>query len=91
MSEQELQAIIDRLEAASAGPWVATGTSVTADGIRISQSEFRSLEQRQANAEFIAHAREDIQLLLKEVKDLKADKENLLDLLRRIARTGGWG
>lgn len=85
MNEEELAQIEARLEAASPGPWTAAQNGKPADVVRatihddlgIAQAVTYDWErtppgQAEANGEFIAHAREDIPVLIAEVRRLKA-------------------
>ncbi|KQU49266.1 hypothetical protein ASG84_26305 [Rhodococcus sp. Leaf278] len=81
MNGEELAAIEARANAASAGPW-QTFTSGVANGdhwyvwdnstgsiAQISSNDGTNEESRQPDAEFIAHARDDIPTLLAAVRE----------------------
>lgn len=87
MNKNQLQAIKARLEVAESGPWQA---QLTDDGyLRVSVNPddvngicgFGDVEETDAadhwNAEFIAHARTDIPLLLLEIELLQAQNAKL--------------
>lgn len=88
MTDEELQAIEARANAATLGPWAAsefighTGGCVLAriddegDTARIAETRWRwsalGMWQHKANLEFIASARQDIPALVAEVRQLRA-------------------
>lgn len=79
----DLAAIRARTEAATAGPWEADGVegNLNAPGIRV--AEFLSWPE--ADAQFIAHAREDVPALLAEVERLRGIEDTLAMLWERMA------
>ncbi len=84
MNELELTAIKQRVEAATPGPWplVKKGNSVPSlaiEGICGVMSY-----SRPANAEFIAHAREDVPALLAEVERLQTRNRTLNHALKQV-------
>lgn len=78
LSDNELFAIRQRVEKASKGPWKAfvegrdmeSGSSF----IQTQNEDIELISSNEADYDFIAHARQDIILLLDEVEKLKADK-----------------
>lgn len=81
MTELDTSAIIDRLNAASGGPWELVGSStlymdgkagyhIRAEGKPGMRITLTSLT---GDAEFIAHAREDIERLLARVDELELE------------------
>jgi hypothetical protein len=91
VTPDELQAIRERAEAATPGPWVATHrhSQCTADddetsglGLEIEgppEAWNRGQFALGADALFIAHARTDIETLLAEVEQLRAALEELVE------------
>lgn len=76
LTDEELQAIRERVEKATAGPWQIGKQSPnglnnvgTMDGLLTAQTTDES------NASFIAHAREDIPKLLAEIERLRGRLE----------------
>lgn len=84
MNEKRLVEIEVRVQAATAGEWIADGSVIftTADSGKdhIAYCNYGVGRERcNANAEFIAHAREDIPDLIAEVAEMrKAGRELLL-------------
>lgn len=82
MTNEELNEILARAAAASPGPWVADGSAVEAfnapidPDIAITGSmTIHSLPaEHEANAAFIAAAREDVPNLVAEVRRLRAER-----------------
>lgn len=81
MTPAELEAIKARCDAATAGPWEAYSASCCPDMGGVSSSEYVVHAAQLGNvghpalltdAEFIAHARQDVPALLAEVARLKA-------------------
>ncbi|GED14023.1 hypothetical protein [Aneurinibacillus migulanus] len=75
MTEQELKEIRERLEAATPGPWEASGSPYginvyTLDGITICEKD-EATRADFMNADFIAKSSTDIRRLLDEVEHLK--------------------
>lgn len=78
MMQKELDAIRERAEKATPGPWWLGGNDV--DGpdtgygeLRVATISNTARREQKANAEFIAHAREDIPRLLAEIERLQAE------------------
>jgi hypothetical protein len=90
LTDADLTAIEERLAKATLGPWTLEIEGDADDPLLISIREIqRSLhdydwaeaedwERDLANAEFIAHAREDMPMLLREVRALRARIEKAL-------------
>ena len=86
MKQSELNGIKARCEAATPGPWryyantipigYAKGEDVRAD---CEPDDRICLDSRPVNAEFIAHAREDIPRLVAEVEKLRAALQKSVD------------
>lgn len=76
MEKRELDAVRQRIETATEGPWdtakLASGWHVMYDGYIVAEIYRNEVE----NAEFIAHAREDIPKLLAEIDRLNAELQN---------------
>jgi hypothetical protein len=77
MTAPDLDAIRARAEAATPGPWERSGSLVQAGRrarrARVGQTWGLAWKQ---DAEFIAHAREDVPALLDEVERLRGEAEN---------------
>ncbi|GIM45942.1 hypothetical protein DNHGIG_14910 [Collibacillus ludicampi] len=106
MNKEQLQAIRERVNRATPGPWsihredvgddvvfyVPTmiksekRTIVDSDGGLISWSEPCTSEQVEADAEFIAHAREDVPALLNEVERLEEENRRFREALEEISK-----
>jgi hypothetical protein len=87
MTDQELRIIEDRARKALAGPWIVSPNSSggwgVVKGLGVSSMAICTYhEGREAEAEFIAHARMDVVHLALEVRRLK----NLLHLAENLAR-----
>lgn len=85
MTDDELNAIRQRVEAATPGPWYrdmpharvcATGRIIGRIATVTKQGTWSVTVQDDANALFIAHAREDIPALLAEVERLRREVVN---------------
>jgi hypothetical protein len=81
MTEQEIREIEEREKAATLGPWRAVWTGDTVKSHRV-YAEWTGniacgISPKTGNAEFIAHAREDVPRLTNEVRQLWADNEAL--------------
>lgn len=79
MTEQEIREIEEREKAATPGPWRAVWTGNTVKSHRV-YAEWTGniacgISPKTGNADFIAHAREDVPRLLDEVKRLQAENE----------------
>jgi hypothetical protein len=75
LNAEELEAIRKRAEAATQGPWFDSETvyvvsNVSGDSIEW-DADFIAETQEQSDAEFIAHAREDVPKLLAEIERLQ--------------------
>lgn len=74
LSEQQLQEIECRVNAATAGPWMSfiEGRDHTSGSsfIRTSSEDIELSGATEADQDFIAHARQDVPLLLAEVRRL---------------------
>ena len=70
LSESELQAIQDRLKAASPGPWHSEADQVFARDEVLADICCGAIEQAMADAAFFAHSRDDVERLLVEVRSL---------------------
>lgn len=82
MTHEQLEAIRKRAEKATEGPWnyyFTHGISVKSESKEILDDEVGVI--RYTDAEFIAHAREDIPALLAEVERLKAQLSEAESLL----------
>ncbi|WP_199770748.1 hypothetical protein [Brevibacillus laterosporus] len=74
MTREEIEAICKRAEKATEGPWrVVPGKMVCFDIYDVYDKLDRSLIHREEDAEFIAHAREDIPKLLAEIERLRCE------------------
>lgn len=75
MTQDQLDAIQERVDAATLGPWSndygGNVDQVDPDGARIADN------LTQADAEFIAHARQDVPALLADNERLRAENERL--------------
>ena len=92
MTEQELEAIRQRAEKATPGPW-----SMKQEGadFYMADSQGRYLDITLADAIFAAHSRQDIPALLDEVERLNEENARLTTELQRmtierIADEHGW-
>lgn len=100
MTDDKLAAIEQRVQAATPGPWHAPGLGeVHTDhdaGVFIRRDEdgegdpivadFCSYPNWEGNAEFIAHAREDVPALLAEVRRLRAERDDVEVMLPAVFR-----
>lgn len=93
----DLDAIRARVEAATPGPWFAWSRGVgwliglDPDANQCIPGGFRTDIAREADAEFIAHARTDVPALLAEVEQLRAQWDAVLALHRPDGGVGGPG
>lgn len=80
MSNEELMQIKDRVEKATAGPWKSRK-----DGTVFLEhtQDIANVCTVNGDAEFIAHAREDVPRLVAEVERLQADNQRLIDELKK--------
>jgi hypothetical protein len=76
MNKEELQAIKERCEKATPGPWEIDENLLVSHNFDENYCEYVSDNWDKDNAEFIAHAREDIPLLLVEINGLTAELES---------------
>ena len=86
----DLDAIKARAEAATAGPWEADDSD--ADGVNVGWYVWSDFDETTVaphldhdDAEFIAHAREDVPALIAEVERLRAGREIEQTMLRNAA------
>lgn len=95
MTELNLDAIQARLDAATPGPWVADGTEISQHWSRpepwepVATNDIACMAycyggqargiENSYDAEFIAHAREDVELLVARVRELEAEVFDLMD------------
>jgi len=83
MTDEELQAIEQRAEAASQGPWTLFGAGnacvyADSEGSIVASCGLCVGRPRDGrNAEFIAHARADVPALLGEIRRLREDNERM--------------
>ncbi|GAK03313.1 hypothetical protein JCM19037_1628 [Geomicrobium sp. JCM 19037] len=78
LSEEQLNAIKERAYTASESPWLIDGTDIWVDGnSRIDMKDYGSILQSFADAEFIAHTREDIPALLTHIVALENCSQEL--------------
>ncbi|PAD91668.1 hypothetical protein [Shouchella clausii] len=68
-TDEQLAAIRERCDKATEGPWKEYGCYVAQDGLIVAEAHLSEAE----DVEFIAHAREDIPMLLAEIEHLKWD------------------
>ena len=81
LSEKEIEAIRKRADKATEGPWWASEglyvvNNLTGDSYEW-DADFVAETERESDAEFIAHAREDIPKLLAEIERLRSGLEAL--------------
>jgi hypothetical protein len=98
MTQEQVDEIKARVDAATPGPWLSRTSSNWVDGKRTTTEYFVMREDddvavcadcvdpntskpSEANADFIAYAREDIPALLAEVERLQAENARLRDRL----------
>ncbi|UWG96800.1 hypothetical protein LPY66_18265 [Dehalobacter sp. DCM] len=99
MNKEELDAIRDRCEKATPGPWkwIINGNTVQSHAITTDTGECgiqekicASISPKTRNAEFIAHARTDIPLLLAGIDKLQQGNDYAKELLdKQILRNEG--
>ncbi len=104
LSQEELQVIRERVELSTLGPWKSFNdntivqSSTDNDGYRMEIGKIRRHRYYQVDADFIAHAREDVPKLLDEIEKLQthalaAQVDEFLKLgvsmRREIERLGG--
>lgn len=88
----DLTAIEQRANAATPGPWVNDGAEIYADiigGQWIGETLRLDDPTSESDAEFIAHARQDVDDLLAEVKRLTKGIEDTVATLRAAAMAEG--
>ena len=93
MTEDELNEIEVRANAATPGPWKAGlyGSVTVNNGLKILNTNYSSYNSHGGNcpdAEFIACAREDVPALIAEVRRLKAENEGLMAGAATLKRLG---
>lgn len=75
MKDEELKEIEERCNKATAGPWISfiEGRNHTSGSnfIRTNQDDIELIGASDADQDFIAHARQDIPLLINEIYQLK--------------------
>lgn len=100
-SEERIEAIQGRVDAATSGPWEAhhiservscvAGKTKLAD---VFSEAFKDTAGKEANAEFVAHAREDIPFLLDQRRDLKKElaeaEQRRADLVASLNEAGAF-
>lgn len=94
MTEQELQEIKNRCQAATPGPFTAIGGTIFCDGadecgrgcfILYDRQGYLGPDcNREADSKFFAHARVDVPTLLAEVDRLRQTNKRLIHLLQKI-------
>ena len=95
LTDADLDAIEQRANAATEGPWEAGDDDWDGGYIRMPADGFgvayiathiqQGADEGCADAEFIAHARADVPALLAEVRRLRADAEQAYSWARQIA------
>ncbi|UOF90814.1 hypothetical protein LSG31_00580 [Fodinisporobacter ferrooxydans] len=91
ITDQELNEILARCEAATPGPWMLHGNEGTkviiAGDYAYQEKPDLIIDICSANNDdiFISHAREDVPRLAAEVKRLKAENERLQQVLKQIS------
>jgi hypothetical protein len=82
LTNEELAEIRKRAEAATEDPWFVEGKTVYSSGVLLAGTYPAMIcdECDVTEAEFIAHAREDVPKLLAEIERLKIALENVADL-----------
>jgi hypothetical protein len=82
MTNEELKAIRERAEAATPGPWIAEGETVYSSGVLIAGTYPAMIcdDCDITEAEFIAHAREDVPKLLAEIERLRSALEEISEI-----------
>ncbi|WP_060210221.1 hypothetical protein [Sporosarcina koreensis] len=94
LTQEQLEAIRERAEAATEGPWKNFDGGYIVGGSEIAVGEVVAEAERDADAEFIAHAREDIPALLAEVERMQkiineweqSTQQQLLEETQRIRK-----
>lgn len=90
MTEEQLQAIEARAAAATEGEWFANNNDgysiwrIKAPGFIAIADVIGDSAETDANAAFIAHAREDVPALVAEVRRLQEHIAGLKEILKRI-------
>lgn len=89
MTHEQIEAIRERAEKATEGPWNWDGDfTYTKRGMLeplIWESEYKGIGVEETDADFIAHSREDIPALLAEVERLQKQNEEYERALSQIA------
>jgi hypothetical protein len=87
MTTDDLAAIKARADAATPGPWaIDFGSVVASDGEDFVTPCYPD-ERGQLDADFIAHAREDVPALLARVRELEADRDDWQQAARVYAKS----
>lgn len=90
MTNEELELIRKRAEAATAGPWIADGDEITSATVLCHKyNEPVTIAETfhdYADDDFIAHAREDVPKLLAEIERLKELAHEILEDYDRAER-----
>jgi hypothetical protein len=73
LSEPELQSIEERLKQTTPGPWHSEADQVFANDEVLADICCGAIEQAMADAVFFAHARDDVERLLVEVRYLREE------------------
>lgn len=86
MNEKELQAISERAEAATPGPWENIRTiggcnALISSRFAIAEMGRKYPGNRHADVEFLAHARADVPALVAEVRKLRAQVETAHEIV----------
>lgn len=91
ITQKELATIRERAERATPGPWRVVPDNIGGFPIFDVQDRLdRSLVHTVEDAEFIAHAREDIPRLLDALEAAYERERRLIDALRWYAKTDNW-
>jgi hypothetical protein len=78
MTDEELKVIRERCEKATPGPWRADGRYIeTIEGAEEEMAIYDEGGHDELDAEFIAHAREDVPRLLEEIERLREGLKKL--------------
>jgi hypothetical protein len=79
LNAEELEAIRKRAEAATEGPWFVEGETVYSSGVLLAGAYPAMIcdECDETEAEFIAHARQDVPRLLAEIERLRNELDSI--------------
>lgn len=83
LSDADLAAMKEREAAATPGPWRLRDLAAEAWSVNSPEGLIETFYGNKPNAEFIAHAREDVPALVAEVEALRADNERKTQALVR--------